>query len=105
MSQDTLVVFAPRLTAAEALAALFNASKAQGMGFVQPWTAQMRVDEAEELLKEDTSFDYVRGRVLKIDLELGAVDTRLFDRDNGQGRGRQAIEEAIAAKEVKEVTR
>lgn len=103
MSDETLVVFAPHLTAAEVLAALFNASKAQNMGLYQPWTAQMRVEEAEELLKEGTTFDYVRGRVLKIRLENGAVNTRLYDRDIGKGRGRQVIEEAIAAKGVKKV--
>lgn len=82
-----------KLDRAEVLAALFNASKPQGMGFVQNYAPVMTTEEARRLLGEYDYFDYVRGRVMKISLRAGAeqLDPRLYDRDNGEGAAERAI--------------
>ena len=86
------------LTPAEALAALFNASKPQGMGLFQPWTADMRVEEAQKVLTDHGTYvDYLRGRVIKCNFGPDGVDVRLFDRDNGQGAGERALRRAREA--------
>lgn len=79
---------------AKLLAALFNASKPQGMGFLQPFAEPMTRDEAAELLARDSYFDYVRGRVMKIQLKEGqhSLDPWLYDRDNGQGAAQRVVE-------------
>ena len=76
---------------AEILANLFNASKPQGMGFLQPHASEMTIEEARNLLQEQTYFDYVRGRVMKINLSGDTLKTALYDRDNGQGAAARAL--------------
>ena len=80
------------LNKAEVLAALYNASTPQGMGFLQYDPAPMTVDEATSLLEQRTYFDYLKGRVMKIDLGGEELDPRLYDRDNGNGAAALAIE-------------
>jgi hypothetical protein len=70
---------------AEVLAALYNNSKVQGMGYLQAKPGLMTVDEARELLKETTYFDYLYGKVMKIDLSTSELRPHLYDRDIGQG--------------------
>ena len=73
------------LDKAEVLAALFNASKQQGMGFMHTeGRAEMSVSDARELLKETSYFDYLRGRVMKIRMQ-DILATHGYDRDNGEG--------------------
>lgn len=85
------------LDKAEVLAALFNASKQQGMGFMHTnGLAQMSTEDARELLKQSTYFDYLRGRVMKIEIEDN-INPRNYDRDNGEG----AVEQVIEALRVK----
>jgi hypothetical protein len=58
------------LDKAEVLAALFNASRQQGMGFMHgEGLGLMAVSDARDLLKHETYFDYLRGRVMKIAIE------------------------------------
>lgn len=73
------------------LAALYNASRPQGMGFMQYDPTPMTTKEAEGLLKEYTRFDYLKGRVMKINLEGDELDIRNYDRDNGAGAAEKAI--------------
>ena len=47
---------------AEILAALYNNSKIQGMGFLQAKPGLMTTEEAAELLKTETYFDYLYGK-------------------------------------------
>ena len=49
--------------------------------------------EAQELLDSgQTYFDYLKGRVMKIDLSGDSeLDPRLYDRDNGAGAAERAI--------------
>lgn len=77
---------------AEVLAKLFNSSKAQGMGFLQSHTQEMTTDEAQEMLNSGQEyFDYVRGRVMKIDLSSNELRVGCYDRDNGEGAAAAAL--------------
>lgn len=80
------------LDKAAVLAALYNASKPQGMGFLHYDPEPMTVEEARALLSQDTDFDYLKGRVMKVDLSGDQLDPWGFDRDNGQGRAAEVIE-------------
>jgi len=77
---------------AEVLAKLYNASRVQGMGVLQASTAEMTAQEVQKLLDSgDGYFDYLKGRVMKIDLSGDELDPRLYDRDNGQGAAAAAL--------------
>ena len=84
---------------AKVLAALYNASHPQGMGFLHATPEDMTVEEARGVLgsmpKEYTAFDYLKGRVMKIDLTKDELDPRLYDRDNGPGAAAKALEGVI----------
>ncbi len=78
---------------AKVLAALYNASHPQGMGMLHFDPTPMTEQEAEELLKGQTYFDYLKGRIMKVDLSGASVDFRLYDRDNGQDAGERACKD------------
>jgi hypothetical protein len=81
------------LNKADVLAALYNASKPQGMGFMQYDSKPMTRDEAETLLKRGTYFDYLKGRVMKVELSGDELNEWGYDRDNGQGAAERALAE------------
>lgn len=81
------------LNKADVLAALYNAAKPQGMGFLHYDSKPMTREEAEALLKQTTYFDYLKGRVLKVDLSGDELDPWKYDRDNGQGAAERVITE------------
>lgn len=89
------------LDKAEVLAALFNASHQQGMGV---WDdrghSDMTVEKAREALQVTDYFDYLYGRVMKIGLNSDDVETRLYNRDNGQGAAERAIAHLVAARDA-----
>lgn len=88
------------LDKAEVLAALFNASHQQGMGFLDSRGGRdMTKERAAEILKITGDFDYLDGRVMKISLDRDEVETRLYDRDNGQGAAERAIAHLVAARD------
>jgi len=64
---------------------LYNASKPLGLGFLHYNPAPMILHEEKELLKQGTYFDYLIGRVMKIELGGDELDPWGYDRDNGQG--------------------
>ncbi len=81
------------------LKALFNGARTAPMARL---TGQARGDLTTEEAREVISqaghflyFDYLFGRVLKIDLGTDFLDFRLYDRDNGQGAGERAVLEAL----------
>lgn len=81
------------LNKTEVLAALYNNSKPQGLGFLHFDSKDMTVSEAEEILKQTTKFDYLKGRVMKVDLSYDdGFDEWLYDRDNGNGAAQRAID-------------
>lgn len=76
------------------LAALYNASRPQGLGFLHYDPKPMTPAQGTEILKEEPNsprFDYLNGRVLKIRLDRDALDPVDYDRDNGQGAAAKAI--------------
>lgn len=78
---------------AAVLAALYNASRPQGMGFLHYDSTPMTTEQAQSILdKSGGYFDYLQGRVMKINLEGDFVNPTLYDRDNGQGAALAAIE-------------
>lgn len=83
------------LDKAAVLAALYNASKPQGMGFIHYNPAPMTIEQAQHLLDQSPRkyFDYLAGRVMKVDLSGDELDTWCYDRDNGEGAAAAAIEE------------
>lgn len=81
------------LSKADVLAALYNNSKPIGLGLLQFDPKEMMVTEAEELLKQTTYFDYLKGRVMKVDLSSSdGFEEWLYDRDNGNGAAQRAID-------------
>lgn len=85
------------ISKAKILAALYNASRPLGLGHLQATAGDMTEAEAQKLLDDgQTQFDYLRGRVMKIDLSGDELRTALYDRDNGQGAAEDAITRALA---------
>lgn len=76
------------------LAALYNRAKPLGMGFLHYTPEPMTRTEAAELLKKFDYFDYLKGRVMKVDLRGDAIETRLYDRDNGERAAMRALIDA-----------
>lgn len=80
------------LSKAKVLAALYNGSKTQGLGFLQATGTLMTEEEAQSLLDEGhTYFDYLYGKVMKIDLSTDELDTRLYNRDVGNNAAERII--------------
>ncbi|MFH1367054.1 MAG: hypothetical protein ABIH38_03650 [Patescibacteria group bacterium] len=103
------------LDKAAVLAALYNSSKPQGMGFMHydptPMTPEdalciiyFRGDDKTMMFSGDTpfveppgpdnlNFDYLNGRVMKVDLSGDEFDPWGYDRDNGDGEAERVINE------------
>lgn len=79
------------LSKAKVLAALYNNSKPLGMGAFHGLPGNMSEEEATKLLEDDSYFDYVYGRVLKVDLSGDELNTSLYNRDLGEGAAERAI--------------
>lgn len=77
---------------AQVLAALYNNSKVQGMGFLQAKPGIMSEGEAAEILEETHTFDYLFGKVMKVDLTHDQFNPRSYDRDNGDGAAQRAVD-------------
>ena len=80
------------LNRADVLAALYNASRPQGMGFLHYDPKPMERKEAEALLISHKYFDYLKGRVMKLAIEETEFDERFYDRDNGNGAAQRVID-------------
>lgn len=80
---------------AAVLAALYNNAQAQGVGRLVADSELMTLGEAAAWLNDRTYFDYLKGRVLKVDLSSNELDARLYDRDNGDGAAYRAIEHLL----------
>lgn len=80
-----------KLDKVEVLMALYDKSRPLGMGFLQATPEPLERAEAEELLRQQTYFDYLRGRVMKIDLSGDDMRVDLYDRDNGEGAAERAL--------------
>lgn len=83
------------LEKAAVLAALYNASQPLGMGFLHFTPEDMTENEAQTIIDERAPslyFDYLKGRVMKVDLAGDALNPWGFDRDNGEGAAARAID-------------
>lgn len=88
------------LDKAEVLAALFNASRQQGMGLLDTSGASsMTVEDARKYTsgEDEQYYDYLRGRVMKVDLSRDELRTGLYDRDNGYGAAARALAQLLEA--------
>ena len=89
------------LNRAEVLAALYNRSKPQGMGFMHYNPEPMTTEQAQAILDGgQTYFDYLSGRVMKIDLSGDEVGTWGYNRDNGENAAEKAIAELTSTGDV-----
>lgn len=74
------------------LAALYNNSQPLGMGILHYDPKEMTPEEGNSLLKEQQYFDYLKGRVMKVDLSGDEFDSWLYNRDNGQGAAERVVD-------------
>lgn len=93
------------LDKAAVLAGLYNNSKVQGMGFFgqkslgnkagKAMTVEDAKKEIEDLQTNGRKlyFDYLHGKVMKIDLSGDELNPGMYDRDNGEGAAKAAIEQ------------
>lgn len=89
---STMVVIVG-LDKAEVFAALYNNARAQGLGFLHYNPKPMTAEIARQRFGDNFGyFDYVDGRVMKIDLSGDDVDTWGYDRDNGTGAVQRIID-------------
>lgn len=100
------------LDKAEVLLALWNSSIMQGMsvlGFLR--SGELTLEKARHEIKsrkhksfdgkESIYFDYLNGKVMKVDIGQNEFDPRLYDRDNGEGAAQRAIDNLKIALKVK----
>jgi hypothetical protein len=88
------------LDKAEVLAALYNASRPQGLGVLHYRPGDMSVDDARKLLvpiRGRFYFDYVGGRPLKVDINERELDVTLYDRNNGDGAAVSALQHLLSS--------
>jgi hypothetical protein len=86
---------------ARVIAGLYNNSMPLGMGWIHYTPEKMSPGQALEFAKQKgvVSFDYLRGRVIKCgiseDGELLGSSEFLYDRDNGIGAAKRAVEDGL----------
>lgn len=83
------------LDKAEVLLTLYNHSHVQGLGFLQ-MVDNYTLKDAKKDLEASAPyfyFDYLHGRVLKVDLSKDTFNGDLYDRDCGSGAAQKAIDE------------
>lgn len=100
------------LDKAEVLLALWQASQMQGMSFLGILASgELTLEQAQKEIQERKHtgfdgkdiiyFDYLNGKVMKVDLGQDEFDPRLYDRDNGDGAAQRAIDNLKIALKVK----
>lgn len=77
------------LDKAKVLKALHDNSKAQGMSYLH--LRELSLEECEKIVTTDLSFDYLAGKVLKVDISGDSFDPWGYDRDNGECAAQLAI--------------
>ena len=88
------------LDKARVLKALYDHSHVQGSGFLQAVPdGVVTVEHCAGLLAKYSYFDYLHGRVLKVDLSGDEFDERLYDRDCGEGAAQRAVDSVQAERE------
>lgn len=90
------------LDKAKVLQALFNNSKYQGFN---AWMEDDKAFKESKNMSEEkartyisqgsTRFDYLEGRVMKVDISGDTLDTWGYDRDNGEGAAKRALHSIV----------
>jgi len=80
------------------VAALYNASRPLGMGMLHYDPSRMSAAEASTYAGD--YIDYLKGRVMKVDVRGDSFDPWLYDRDNGSGAAVRVIDEVRAVEEM-----
>ena len=94
---------------ADVLRALYNYAKPQGMGYLHYNPKPMTYFEAETILKVEGRkgslyFDYILGRVMKVDLTSDEeFDETLYDRDNGEGAAQRALDRVFNSSPIEKI--
>lgn len=99
------------LDKAEVLLTLWKSSRMQGMSFLGFLSSgELTLEQAKHEIecrrhksfdgKNSIYFDYLNGKVMKVDLGQDEFDSRLYDRDNGEGAAQQAIDNLRSAHKV-----
>ena len=74
------------------VAALYNASRPLGRGYLHYDPKDMTAEEAKGVLAtQGPDIDYLKGRVIKVNVAGKTVEDSLYDRDNGPGAAEAAI--------------
>jgi hypothetical protein len=62
----------------------------------------MSVEDARQYTDRggEQCYDYLRGRVMKVDIGKDLLSTWLYDRDNGQGAALRALQPLLAKQKV-----
>jgi hypothetical protein len=82
------------LSKAAILAGLYNEAQVLGMGTLHAKEGDMPIDDAHDLIKSGrTYFDYVYGRVIKVNLAKDSFDPCMYNRDNGAGKAERIVGE------------
>ena len=90
---------------ADLLAALYNRARPLGMGFLQFDPAHMTGPEAQKIIDaihepdprsvhrgaKWLTFDYLKGRVMKVRIDGDELDPSMYDRDNGFGAAAEVV--------------
>jgi hypothetical protein len=92
------------LDKAELLVSLFNASKPLGLGFFAAGHNQaLSLEDAQKMISRgQTRFDYLMGRVMKIEIGNDEMEPWGYDTDNGQGAA-EAVVKKLRNKEISEL--
>jgi hypothetical protein len=78
------------LDKAKVLKALHDNSKAQGMSFLH--LQELSLEDCQSLIQDQTDFDYLAGKVMKVNLAGDEFNPWGYDRDNGEGAAQRAID-------------
>ena len=73
------------------LKALYTGAHPQGIGMLHFIDGGLSDEEAKNLLQKNNYFDYLHGRVMKINLSTDKLDTTLYDIDNGKNAAEQIL--------------
>lgn len=84
------------LDPAELLAALYNRARPLGLGVLHFDPAPMTPEQAAAVLAArgplPVRFDYLKGRVMKVDIGRSTLKVALYDRDNGEGAAAHVVD-------------
>ncbi len=94
------------LDKAEVLFELYNVSHIQGLGFLQA-AENYTLENAREDFESSNNkyFDYLHGKVMKVNLSGNSFDPSLYDRDNGKGAAQRIIDGLKARNKEKHTER